>query len=256
MTFLIPLFAGAGAGIILFSKLLKYCLEKYSFPTSMFFVGLVIGSIPLIYKKATEKRVDYKCYIASGIAFLVVVGFSFLGENDSPTIDNVRGTLDIALTVKILISGIIASAAMVVPGISGSFVLMLLGMYNLVLTTISSFSSLVSANIKGFSETGLMSAAKNIFTSSEFIILITVMIGIIIGVVLISKLIEFLFRKAYSITYFTILGLIFGSIYSIFSDSLTYQSYSENNPVSIIIIVTGIAILALGVIISLLLGRE
>lgn len=256
MAFLIPLFVGAGVGIILFSKLLKYCLEKYSFPTSMFFVGLVIGSIPLIYKKATEKKIDYKCYIAAFIAFLVVAGFSFLSETDSPTIDSVRNSLDMYLALKILVSGIIASAAMVVPGISGSFVLMLLGMYNLVLTSISSFSSLVSSNIKGISETGFLSAMGNIFTSSEFIILITAMIGIVIGIVLISKLIEFLFKKAYSITYFTILGLIFGSIYSIFSDSLTYQSYSEGNPISVLVIIIGIAVLVVGVVISLILGRE
>ncbi|MCI8805899.1 MAG: DUF368 domain-containing protein [Clostridiales bacterium] len=253
--FLIPLFIGAGAGIILFSKLLKYCLERYSFPTSMFFVGLVVGSIPLIYKKATEKKVGYKSYIATILAFLVVVGFSFLSGSDSKTIDDIRGTLDMITVVKILLSGIIASAAMVVPGISGSFVLVLLGMYQLVLTSVDAISSTAAKSIKSISEIGFTDAMKTLFTSDEFIILAVIFVGIIIGVVLISKLIEFLFNKAYSITYFSILGLIFGSIYSIFSDKLTYSSY-ETSSISIITIFIGVAVLVIGTIISLILGRE
>ncbi len=251
--FLIPLFLGAGAGIVLFSKLLKYCLENYSFPTSMFFVGLVVGSIPLIYKKATEKKVDYKCYIATVVAFLVVVGFSFLTGNDSKTISDIN--IDVLTIIKILLAGIIASAAMVVPGISGSFVLVLLGMYNTVLTAISEFSSLIAKNGAEISKIGFMTAVGNILSSKEFIVLITVMIGVIIGVVLISKLIQFLFNRAYSITYFSILGLIFGSIYSIFSDSLTYQSYNGGS-IPLIAIGIGVVALIIGTIISLLLGRE
>ena len=247
--FLIPLFLGAGAGIVLFSKLLKFCLENYSFPTSLFFVGLVLGSIPLIYKKATEKKVDYKCYIATVIAFLVVVFFSFLGGNESKTLETI--TLDTFMIIKIFLSGVIASAAMVVPRISGSFVLVLLGMYNVVLTTVSSFSSLIATS---FTQQSFGTALKNICTSNEFIILVTIAIGIVVGVVLISKLIQFLFDKAYSITYFSILGLIFGSIYTIFQDSLTYQSYSGNLPLTAIIF--GIITLAVGTVISLILGKE
>ena len=60
----------------------------------------------------------------------------------------------------------------------------------------------------------------------------------------------------YAVATLAILGLIFGSIYSIFSDSLTYQSYSAENPLGIITIIIGIAVLVVGTIISLLLGKE
>jgi len=251
--FLIPLFLGAGAGIVLFSKLLKFCLENYSFPTSTFFVGLVIGSIPLIYKKANEKKVDYKCYIATVIAFLIVVAFSFLSGEDSQEV--LKVDIDIFMIVKIFVAGILASAAMVVPGISGSFVLVLLGMYNIILTAISDFSSLIAHSGTSISQKGFMTAAGNILTSSEFIILAVTFVGIVIGVVLISKIIQFLFNKAYSITYFSILGLIFGSIYSIFSDSLTYKSYGDGS-LPLIAIGVGILTLVIGTVISLILGRE
>ena len=55
--FLIPLFLGAVFGIVLFSKLLEFCLAKESLPTSLFFVGLVVGSIPLIYTQAKKKEI-------------------------------------------------------------------------------------------------------------------------------------------------------------------------------------------------------
>lgn len=251
--FLIPLFLGAGAGIVLFSKLLKYCLENYSFPTSMFFVGLVVGSIPLIYKKAVEKKADFKSYIAAIVAFFVVVGFSFLSGDSSNTIESV--SLDTFMVIRIFLSAVIASAAMVVPGISGSFVLVLLGMYNVVLTAISSFSSIVAGSGSVISSKGFMAAVEQIFTSKEFIVLFVTLIGVVIGIVLISKLIQFLFNKAYSITYFSILGLIFGSIYSIFTDSLTYQSYGDGT-LPFVAIAVGVVALAIGVIISLVLGRD
>ncbi len=251
--FLIPLFLGAGAGIVLFSKLLKFCLENYSFPTSMFFVGLVIGSIPLIYKRASEKKVDYKCYIATVVAFLIVAIFSFFSGDDSKEISNI--SIDTIMIIKIFIAGVLASAAMVVPGISGSFVLVLLGMYNIILTAISDFSSLIAQMGTAISQKGFLSAVGNILTSTEFIILITAFIGIVVGVVLISKIIQFLFNRAYSITYFSILGLIFGSIYSIFSDSLTYKSYGGES-LPFIAIGIGILTLIIGMVISLILGRE
>jgi len=250
--FLIPLFLGAGAGIILFSKLLKFFLENYSFPTSMFFAGLVIGSVPLIYKKASQKRATLKAYIAAVIAFLIVVGFSFLSGGDSKTIDNIN--IDTLTVLQILLSGIIASAAMVIPGISGSFVLVLLGMYNVVLTAISKFSSTLIKTGSEISEKGFGTALGELISSDEFIVLAAIMIGVIIGVVVISKIIQFLFNRAYSITYFSILGLIFGSIYTIFSDKLTYQSYEGLLPISVIVI--GIITLIIGTIISLILGRE
>ncbi len=252
--FLIPLFLGAGTGIVLFSKLLKFCLENYSFPTSLFFVGLVVGSIPLIYKKATEKAVSFKSYIAAVIGFLVVVGFSFLSGDSSNTASSIN--LDTYMVIRIFLTAVVASAAMVVPGISGSFVLVLFGMYNVILTAISDFTSIVMGSGDVISRDGFMAAVGQIFTSKEFIILLVTLIGVVIGIVLISKLIEFLFKKAYSITYFSILGLIFGSIYSILTDTLTYSSYGGASNLPIVAIVIGVVTLAVGVGISLILGRE
>lgn len=226
-SFLIPLGIGACIGILLFSKLVEYCLTKYSIPTNLFFIGLVTGSIPLIYKKASTKKIRPIYFGISLISFLIVAGISLLKE---PTnLDSVI-VVNTSLMVKLFIGGIIASAAMVIPGISGSFVMMLLGMYTTVISAVSSIN------------TDFVNSLK---------ILIPAGIGIIIGILLISKVIEILIAKVFSITYFSILGLIFGSIFAIFKDPVTYQS-----GVNITIICISVITFVIGFALSIILGKE
>lgn len=249
--FLIPLFLGAIVGILIFSKLIEICLAKESLPTSMFFVGLVVGSIPLIFRHAKSRPVKPIYYLASLISFAIVVIMSFMKEPTSTSTDIV---ITIPWLIKIFVFCMLASAAMVVPGISGSFVMVLLGIYNIILTSIS---RLVPTVIDGFglmSKNSFFEGVKYIVSSNVFITLLVGGIGIVLGVILISKLIAFLLQKAFSVTYFSILGLIFGSIFSIFKDPMTYSSYSSNIPILSIILAIIMAIV--GFIISFKLGGE
>ncbi len=225
--FLVPLFLGSAFGILIFSKIIEISLTKESFPTSMFFVGLVVGSIPLIIKHAKTKPVKPIYYLASLISFCTIVFISFIKE---PSATSSEIVITVPWLIKIFIYCMIASASMVVPGISGSFVMVLLGVYNVILKCIS---DLVPTAIKGFeiiSTNSFFEGVKYILSSSVFITLFVGGLGIILGIILISKLIAFLLEKAFSITYFTILGLIFGSIFSIFKDPMTYSSYIINVP--------------------------
>ncbi|MCD8215337.1 MAG: DUF368 domain-containing protein [Clostridiales bacterium] len=249
--FLAVLMIGCLIGIGAFSKLIKLGLENYSFPTCMFFAGLVLGSLPLIYGKAREKQVKPQYYIATVLAFALVVGFSLLKEPEAGA-----GAVEMSALsfIKILMCGLIASAAMVIPGISGSFVMVLLGIYTTVITAISGLIDEVGAFASNISSLGFLSAAAGLLTSQPFFIIAAVGIGVILGIVLISKIIEILLNKVYSYTYFAVLGLILGSVFSLFTDPLTYQSYPDG--MGIMPIVCGVVTLAAGVIISLLLGNE
>lgn len=249
--FLIPLLLGAVVGILIFSKIIEICLNKESLPTSMFFVGLVIGSIPLIFKHAKSKPVKPIYYLASLIGFAIVVTMSFLKQ---PTSSSTDITISTFWLIKIFTFSMLASAAMVVPGISGSFVMVLLGIYNIILTSIS---NLVPTLITGFelmSSEGFFGGIKYIVTSNIFITLFVAGIGIVLGVILISKLIAFLLDKAFSVTYFSILGLIFGSIFSIFKDPITYSSYTSSIPVFSIVLAVIMCII--GFIIAFKLGGD
>ena len=219
--FLLPIGLGAVAGILALSRLLGFCLENYSFPTNYFFVGLVAGSVPLIYGKASHKGVK-PGYIASAvIAFAIVVLFTLL-KDPGTTVSITE--LSLPNAAIFLGAGAIAAAAMVIPGISGSFVLVLLGLYPSVLKALNTL------NIP---------------------LLLSLGVGIILGVLLISKLISIVMERAYSVTYFAILGLIIGSLYSIAADPATYAS-----GVSAASVIVSVVTFAVGFFLALILGRD
>ena len=219
--YLLPIGLGAVVGILALSHLLEFCYKTYSFPTNYFFVGLVAGSIPLIYRKASYKGIKPTYIIPAVIAFAVVVLFSLLKD---PGASANFAEMSVTNAAIFLGAGAVAAAAMVIPGISGSFVLVLLGIYPSVLKALNTF------NIP---------------------LLLSLGIGIVIGVLLISKLISILMEKAYSVTYFAILGLIIGSLYSIAADPATYAS-GVNVPSVIVSVITFIV----GFFHALIHGRD
>lgn len=244
--FLIPLILGALIGIGAFSKLIKICLEDFSLPTNLFFVGLVVGSIPLIYKNASSKGIKPSNYAAAAVSFLIVAAIAFIKPDDG------TGSMQVSIMslIGVCIGGIVASSAMVIPGISGSFVMVLIGIYQVVLTSISDFISVAKDSIAAIGETGVIGAFMDIIGSDCFKILVAVGIGVIIGIIVISKIISILLEKAFTMTYFVILGLIFGSLFSIFADGNTYASGTD-----IIGIISGIVVCAAGFFISVKLGE-
>lgn len=249
--FLLPLLFGAVVGIIGFSKLLEMCLSRESLPTNIFFVGLVIGSIPLIYSQAKKREIKPIYFLVGAISFMIVVGMSFL-KDSSVVATEIKITT--SWGIKVFLSGMVASAAMVIPGISGSFVMVLLGLYNNILTALSSIMSIGIDGINMMLDDGFVAGFKYIVMADEFILLFIAGIGMIIGVILVSKVIAILLEKAFSITYFAILGLIFGSIFAIFKDPLTYSSYDGNIPLYSIIL--AVIMGTIGTIIALKLSKK
>lgn len=152
MLFLIPVGLGAAVGIVGLSRVINWSLTNYEVQTNFFFVGLVAGSIPLIYKRAVSKRSFKPIYI---IPFLVgaacVVGMAFITPAASG--EAAIQSLTFGNFFQMLGCGAIAAAAMVVPGISGSLVMVLLGLYSSVTlaiekaTTFSSFDTMLEGGL-------------------------------------------------------------------------------------------------------------
>ena len=169
--FLLPIGIGMVLAILLLSKVINYSLENYEFQTVFFFVGLILGGLPFLFKKVTKKSIGVKNVMISVICFALVFSLTFLNEgNNVVNLD----AITFSLLIKLFIVGIIAAATMVIPGISGSFILMLLGYYKPIVETISNLT-----NFDLLIHNGL--------------VLGTFGIGIIVGIVVISKIIEFLF---------------------------------------------------------------
>ena len=190
------LFVGIILGILIALVTIVKLLEVIPFITVMFFVGLIIGSIPTIYKKAKQGKLKIADIIGFIIAIVVIVGLPLLPQND------VQVSYNIGLYIILFVLGIICSSAMVIPGVSGSLVLMAFGYYSFVMITIKDL-------------------LKNLFNFSldnywnMFISIACFALGCLIGIVFISKLITKLTKMYPKTVFFTILGLLVASPFSI-----------------------------------------
>ena len=184
---------GAVLSILLMSKVISLSLDKFPFPTTLFFVGLIIGGIPLLTRKVRKNKVKPFNVLLFLITFGIVIGMAFMQEgNNVVSLSNVTPWMMFLL----FIVGMVAAATMVIPGVSGSFVLMLLGFYKPVVNTVSQLTD--------FSMLG-----------HNLLILVPFGIGVLLGIVLIAKLIEFLFNKYELSTYYAILGFLIASIFTL-----------------------------------------
>ena len=193
LKFIIPLVIGMGLSILLLSKVIKICLEKYPFPTTFFFFGLVLGGIPLLWNRAKASKKKVSNWVVFFITFAIVLVFTFLKAGKF-AID--LSNLTPITYITLFVVGIISAATMVVPGISGSLVLMLLGYYEPINNTIS--------NLTNFSLLG-----------HNLLILIPFGLGIVVGIVLIAKLIEYLLKRYPIKTYYGVLGFVLASLIAI-----------------------------------------
>lgn len=195
MKLLLPIFAGAGLAIVLLSRLFEFLLANYPIPTNFAFCGLIAGSLPFIFKKVKGHSVSVGKLIPFFIFFGIVILMAVLGENGGTAADVSFSLINV---IKLFAVGIIAAATMVVPGVSGSMMLMLLGYYDTIIETINDFIDALIA----FNLTEILRV---------FGILVPFGIGIVIGIFAIAKLIEFIFKKAEIHAYYGIIGLILAS---------------------------------------------
>lgn len=224
---LIPIFIGMVLSLAILSNVIGYSLEHYPIPTTLFFVGLILGGLPLLVKHIKGKEKSISNWIVFLITFLIVAVFSFLKSGNAMV--NLSN-LSIGGYLLLFIVGVIAAATMVIPGISGSFVLMLLGYYEPIINTIREFTK-----FKNF--------------TSNFIILAVFGIGVLLGIIVIAKIIEYLLEKQPIKTYYGIIGFVLASMISIIMPLLEL-----NFVISQIII--GIVLLLIGMVIAYKLGEE
>lgn len=230
--FLIPIVIGMGIAIIASAFGLEYLFENFPIQTNLLFVGLIIGGLPAIWKNVKGSRIKIGHVIAFLLFFALVVGFAVLGETEGNTADLSFGFLNV---IKLFGVGIVTSATMVIPGVSGSMVLLLMGYYNPVLTAVSDFvRSLVAFDMNGI--------------LTGFGILVPFGIGVLVGIFAIAKLIEIVFDKFPMYAYWAIIGLIVASPIAIYAMG-TFPA------ITVLSAVTGLIALAAGFFIALKLGE-
>ena len=192
--FWLPLVVGMGVGIVAFSKLITFLLEQYSVPTIYFFEGLVAGSIPLILRKAkgaaSEKGAKIPMEVACFLVGFAIMILMLVLKDDSAK-ENATAISEVNATVLALVfvSGVAAAVAMIIPGISGSFLLLALGMYGTIIAAVSDMNVMI---------------------------LCPLALGALVGLFAGAAFVRLLMEKVPSYTYCLILGLVAGSIVTIF----------------------------------------
>lgn len=184
---LIVLFLGIVTGILGFAQVMGFLLENYANLTYTVFVGIIIGSFPLIAKLSHFKEFD-KVNILGFIATTVLVSLMIIFQDRSLGDINVE-ILTLPKIIGLLIASSLSTITMIIPGVSGSMLLVMIGYY----------SAIFSYIIRGL----------------VFPHLIVVLVGMVVGLVLGSKLMSLLLKKHSKFIYHVILGLIVGSTWSI-----------------------------------------
>lgn len=189
--FLIKLGIGWGVGFVSAMLILSNLFETHIYAVSSLFLGFVLFSIPLIAMEEKDSIIGkYKNIIFTIIGAVLVIAISVF----NPVADVDVAHLTIGSAIYVFVTGAIAITAMVLPGISGSTLLLIFGLY---LPIVSAIKEFLHMNF------------------SYFPVLVVFGIGVIVGIVSIIKIIRMCLEKYRSQTIYAILGLMIGSLYSI-----------------------------------------
>ena len=197
--FLFTLSLGIIVSIILFSKIILYFITNYYVITMLFFIGLILGGLLIFKSNYTSNK---KNLIILLISFLIIIILSSFSHSNKYVIEG-----NIIDYLVFFGSGIIDAFAAIVPGISGTALLMNIGVYEIIISTISNITdiNLIITNIK---------------------ILIPFGLGMVLGFILLSILISYLLKKYHSEMMAFILGVSIGSmvllVISVFKSNYTY----------------------------------
>ena len=188
---------GIGLGIVVAVFGITYLFEVSPIPTAMLFVGLILGAIPTIGGKVDERNISKRDIITFVVFLAIIISIPFLKSGVAMIDESSIVTYFIVFAL-----GIVAAATMVIPGVSGSMILMAFGYYEYIMATISEF-------IKAF-----VSFEFDVLWDKA-LVLIPFGIGVLIGIIGIAKLIEWLLKHHQKTVYWGILGLLVASPFPI-----------------------------------------
>ena len=232
LAFLIPIAIGMGIAIVGSSFGLEYLFATFPIQTNLLFIGLILGGLPAIWKNVKGNKVKPGHIVAGLLFFALVVAMAVMGESEGNAADLSFGLVNV---LKLFGVGVVAAATMVIPGVSGSMMLLLMGYYNPIINSINDFfRALTARDVDGILR--------------GFGILVPFGIGVIVGIFAIAKLVEIIFEKCPLYAYWAIIGLIVASPIAI----IAMGSFPA---VTVVSAVTGVLALAVGVVIALKLGE-
>lgn len=191
--YLLPIGLGIIFSVAVFAKLIKFGLDKAPIITILIFLGMIIGGIPALVRNVKGTKTNLKDMTLMLVGLIIVISMLIFHKSNSNV---VLTNMSITGYITLFLVGAIAAVTMVVPGISGSFTLMLIGYYEPILNLVNDITSF-----------------KNL--GPNLILIFTFMLGVFIGIIFISKIIEWCLKHYKRETYYAIIGFVLSSIISV-----------------------------------------
>ena len=240
---------GIGAGAVLFSSLLMLLLNNFHFPTMMFFIGLLLGMIPLVAQKAfgsskSPSRINTKKAALIAVSMLALLALSRAVDADTFSPAYSPDAMNMALALYILLAGIINGATLVIPGLSGAFILLIMGLFPLIISSISAIGL-------------FLGDVSNIALLREIaVVLAPFAIGGVIGCLAMARVMGKLLDKHNEAVYAVILGLLLGSVITLALDNIAIQGDQIQNGQAVMYYAAGCVMLLLGAFAAYKLGKK
>ena len=210
--FLFNLSFGIIIGIVMFSNILSFFVNNYYVYTTSLFIGLILGGVPVIFRNTNQKKEDY---IIIFISFMIMTLISISNIDNTYVIKN--NYIDLLV---FFLAGILEAIGTILPGVSSTALLMLVGVYNLFLEVLSNIFNLQ-------------------FIMRTITFLIPFSIGLLSGVIILSLLINYLFKNYKSLSFSLIFGVSLSSIFLLLVKVINNINNIILIPLSIILLLIG-----------------
>jgi putative membrane protein len=205
---------GVAIGAVAFSSVVLFLLTNFSFPTMLFFAGLLAGIVPvsISYTKEAATRIALREAMLAIVAFAALTVLSFVAAQPSTQPTDAEGAINVLIVIFVFIAGIVNGASLLIPGLSGALILLMMGLYPLIISSVSSVGVYLG-------DMGNLALLWDIC-----VVLLPFGAGALLGCLVIARVMEKLMRKYRKAVYAVILGFILGSLVSLFGNPMVYQS--------------------------------
>lgn len=202
--FLLPLVLGMFTGVLLFSKLINFFMNTYEMPTCFCFLGLILGTLPMVWQEVKKEGFAPKYY--GYILLSTAAGFWFFKVNPNAFPQITDPTL-----IQAVLLGVAVAATAIIPGVDPAVFLSTLGFYRMYVAALAEF---------------------------ELSVLAPMVVGLGVGAVIISFCMSNLFRRFYTATYSIIFGIFLSMIPNMLNENCVL-GFNSISAVSIAVLVLG-----------------
>ena len=232
IAFLLPILLGAVIGVVGLSFVIEYLFDVAPLETNLLFIGLILGGLPAMWNRVKGNSIKVPHIVAFVAFFALVVGLAAMGNAEGADVVIEPGFSN---GIMLFIVGVIAAATMIIPGVSGSMILLIMGYYNPIVTEINTF-------IRALLAFDIAALWRGVLIFMPF------GLGVVAGIFGIAKLVEIVFEKFPLIAFWAIIGLIASSPFAILL-------LSNFGTVTFVRVAIGVVALAIGTFTAYKLGE-